>query len=109
MAGFDRLAAAAVLATELVSGAATTADGVAQRSTIVLDQAIAPYEYRDRSRSMQRDRKWGRSRDERGEDSQRSSIRSGFETKDDDVESSLNESDDVDREEQVFEEREERL
>ena len=39
----------------------------------------SPYEYRDRSREndMDRTRKFGRSRDERGEDSQRSTIRGG--------------------------------
>jgi len=100
MARFDRLAAMAVLATDLLTGATITVDGFAQPSLIALDQVIMPYAYRDRSRSLERARKWGNSRDERGEESQRSSNRSGFGAEDD-VESIPNESHNVDREEEA--------
>ena len=45
----------------------------------IADEDVPPtsYEYRDRSRDLDRERKLGRSRDERGEDSRRSTIQGG--------------------------------
>lgn len=44
----------------------------------VIDEgAPLPYEYRDRSRDLDRERKLGRSRDERGEEVRRSTIQGG--------------------------------
>jgi hypothetical protein len=45
--------------------------------TVSDEDSQSPYGYRDRSRDTERNRKLGRSRDERGDDSQQSIIRGG--------------------------------